>query len=246
MPSTYLYGVLLTIAFALGLLLFWRNRPVKNFSFDNFIDMSLIMAFLAIIGARLLYIALYPEQFSTFYDYIALHEGGLVFYGGFVAAISGLIIYCHRKKIDLAPTLAGLAPSLALGHSIGRLGCFNNNCCYGKTTNCCQIYHLPGDPAGVYRHPTQLYEAFFLLILMPLLQLQLNRCRSDQNADYLTVVSGYIFGYTIFRFLIEFLRGDDRGGFFWYMSISQILSLLIMTVMLVITIKRKHNSGKNN
>lgn len=245
MPSTYLYGFLMTVAFALGIFLFWRNRPGQNFNIDNFIDISLIMVFSAILGSRLLYIALYPQQFSTFYDYIALHEGGLVFYGGFIGAISGLIIYCRRKKIDLAPTLAGLAPSLALGHAIGRFGCYNNNCCYGKPTSCWQFYHLPGDPAGVYRHPTQLYEAFYLLILVPFLQIQLNRCRADEKTDYLTVVSRYIFGYTVFRFLIEFLRGDDRGGFFWHMSISQIISLLIMVVMLFITIRQKHNSGKN-
>lgn len=161
MSTTYLYGVFLSIAFALEMVLFWHNRPPKNFSFDNFIEINLIIAFLAIIGARLLYIAIYPQQFSSFYDYIALHEGGLVFYGGFIATISGVIIYCYQKNIEIASILAGLAPSTALGHAIGRLGCFNNNCCYGKPTNCCKIYHLPGDPAGVYRHPTQLYEAFF-------------------------------------------------------------------------------------
>lgn len=241
MPSTYIYGLLLSVAFVLGLGLFWHNRGKAGFSPDHFVDLSLLLVFGAIIGARILYILLYPQQFSTLYDYLALHEGGLVFYGGFIGALLLLIIYGRRHRLDLWQLGACLAPSLAIGQAIGRLGCFTNNCCYGKISESCHFYHLPGDPANVFRHPTQLYESAWLLILSLVLQWQLQRQVRSPDPDYAKVVNIYILAYTFFRFLIEFIRGDDRGGFFTglNLSISQLISLTLFFLLLFLRKSRR-------
>lgn len=228
-PTTYVYGFLMAIAFILGLWLFWINRHGNGISDGRLIDIALILVFTSICGARILYIILYPHHFSSLRDYFALHEGGLVFYGGFITATTALFLFCSRIGISAGSLFSQLAPSIALGHALGRLGCLANHCCYGKPTDLIKIYHLPGDEAGVFRHPTQLYESLFNFMLALLLQFLLHwQKKRQEKYDNLPALI-YIFSYTLFRFLVESLRGDDRGGFFtsFELSVSQLISLIL-------------------
>lgn len=246
MPDTaYVYGTLLTVAFVAGLTLFWYNRPRPGFSRDDFVNLSLVLVFSSIIGARILYIMLYPHQFNRLYDYLALHEGGLVFYGGFIGAALSMVIYGRLKKYSPWLLPASLAPSLALGQAIGRLGCFTNHCCYGQKTDFMQLYHLPGDATDVFRHPTQLYESAFMLLLAAFLQFQLKNQRRQKQPDHAKVASTYILAYTFFRFLIEFIRGDDRGGFFTVLnlSVSQLISLTLFLLLLALRKNFRQKTG---
>ncbi|MGM0598413.1 MAG: prolipoprotein diacylglyceryl transferase [Candidatus Rifleibacteriota bacterium] len=245
--SEWLYGILLTVAFISGLTIFYRNLSHSDLPGEIFIDVALITTISAIIGARTLYILLYPEQFNSLYEYIAVHEGGLVFYGGFLLAVICLILYCRLKKLSVSRLADIVAPSLALGHAIGRIGCFFNNCCYGKPTDSCHIYQLPSDPASLFRHPTQLYSSAFLFTLFIFLQKSQSYFPKSKifKPGFISLV--YILSYTFFRFLIEFLRGDNRGGFFTTLnlSVSQLISLVIFTIGLVILgLKIKNRTSK--
>lgn len=244
--SAYLYGCLMAVAFMVSLTLFWFNRSRAAVPDENFLDLSLIIVIFSVIGARVLYILLYPAQFSSWRDYLALHEGGLVFYGGFIAAIVGVIAYCFWKKINIPQILDAFAPSMAVGHAIGRLGCYANDCCYGTTTKAWEFYHLPFDHEGVFRHPTQLYESGYLWLLAITLQFLFLKTypRRSFRSGFIAYI--YLSSYTFFRFLIEFIRGDDRGGVFstMHLSISQILSLIIFIVSIIFATRSYFRTDK--
>jgi phosphatidylglycerol:prolipoprotein diacylglycerol transferase len=235
----YSYGVILTLAFIAALILLWHNLKRDGISFDKFLNISLIACIFSIGGARLLYILLFPEQFSTLRDYLAIHEGGLVYYGGFIGATVALIVYL--RKSDLYMYLDALAPSLALGQAIGRLGCFSNHCCYGKITELCTYYRLPTDAQHLFRHPTQIYSFVFLFILAILLQ-SFHRSSLTQKSKGITAVI-YLCAYTLFRFLVECLRGDNRGDTFTSLnlSISQLVSLIIFIISLTLAVNILRN-----
>ncbi|HEY9070525.1 MAG TPA: prolipoprotein diacylglyceryl transferase, partial [Candidatus Ozemobacteraceae bacterium] len=156
------YGVLLALAFAAGIGValhlcerFWITR-------DQIIDLAILFMFAAIAGSRILYIFLYPKQFPDITSLFALNRGGLVFYGGFVATALAVVAYGRWQGISLRLLGDLIAPSLAMGHTIGRLGCFANGCCYGAPSDLPWACRFPAAGDGLTRHPTQLYEALFL------------------------------------------------------------------------------------
>ncbi|PKL45668.1 MAG: prolipoprotein diacylglyceryl transferase [Candidatus Riflebacteria bacterium HGW-Riflebacteria-1] len=226
----YTYGILVLIAFLAGIWLFRRNARQLSLAVPDLVDLSLVISISGLIGARAAYILLFPEQFSTIRDYLAIHEGGLVFYGSLIGAVIATAIYCQatgysfRKLVDL------IAPAAALGHAIGRLGCINNNCCYGAVTTTYSIYRLPGDPPGQFRHPTQIYESLFLLVLLFVLNRLLRICYAGTSTKSGLVAGIYLAAYSFFRFLIEYIRGDSRGGFYtaYNLSPSQITAVILL------------------
>ena len=246
----YTYGILLLFAFVSGIAWFAANCRKLGQPLPDLVDILLVIAISGITGARLLYIILFPEQFSGLADYFALHEGGLVFYGGLFSAIAGLFIYLRQKGIAWQPVFDCLIPSLAMGQALGRLGCLINGCCYGRRSEILHIYRLSGDPEGFFRHPTQAYEAIFLILMAVIATRMLHR----QTATGLRkpgILSGlYLSAYSGWRFLIEFLRDDPRGGFFttMHLSPSQLLSIILMAMggsMIVYCSKYSAGSGVN-
>lgn len=227
---TYAYGILMTFAFLAGTGLFALNCRLRHEPMPDLVDLLLVMSISGVVGARLMYIALFPEQFHTMADYLALHEGGLVFYGGLLATLIALVSFARRKKLNLRVLLDFLAPSLALGHAIGRFGCLINECCYGSRTDLIHIYRISSDPLGCYRHPAQLYEAVFELLLAIVLSIFLHTRRGSNRANSGLIAGFYLIAYSFFRFLIEFIRGDERGGFFTplHLSPSQLTAVVIM------------------
>lgn len=231
------YGVLLATAFGLGIGLGIYNGKKLGFNSDQIIDLALWFVISAIVGSRVLYILLYPDQFKSFISYIDITKGGLVFYGGFLFTLVTVIGYAFYNKIDLRDLGDLIAPSLSLGHSIGRIGCFINGCCYGKPTECFCGIVFKNLHDNLPRHPTQLYESFFLMITF-LISLWLlgKRCQQkniiiNRFKAFKGIVWGYyLLSYSIWRFFIEYFRDDDRGGVFTRLnlSISQLISVFLL------------------
>ena len=166
---------------------------------------------------------------GEFADSIFAEGTGSTFYGGLIGGAAAFLLFyficgSHKMKdkehlrsfskiLDLAPAC------IAIGHAIGRVGCFFAGCCYGIRTN---------SPLGVYLEtvpykvlPTQLFETFFLLLLFAYLVL---RFTSGKHYN----LSVYLIGYGIWRFMIEFLRGDDRGEtIVSFLSPSQLIAVLL-------------------
>lgn len=232
----HLYGVLLALAYLTGIASgLWHGRRL-GFASDDILDLAVWFLASSILGARLLYIFLYPDQFPTWISYLALHQGGLVFFGGFVATAVTVVMYGRYRHWSLRDLGDMIAPSLAFAHVVGRIGCFTNGCCYGRQTDSVLGVVFPNLADGIARHPTQLYEALVLLVLGGGASYLIRRRATKPGAVFPGLVWGlYMSLYGLFRFLIEFLRGDDRGGFFTplELSISQCLGLVALFIGIV-------------
>ena len=226
----YTYGILVLVAFLVGMWLFKRNADQLGLSTPSLLDLALITTISGLLGARIAYILIFPEQFSTLYDYLAIHEGGLVFYGALITVTAALAVYCRYIGYSFRRLSDLIAPSAALGHAIGRLGCLSNHCCYGAPTSFCTYYRLPADPPGLFRHPTQIYESVFLLALVFVVNRTLQSCYAGNSAKSGLVAGFYLTAYSFFRFLIEFIRDDERGGFYTALNLSpsQITAIILL------------------
>ncbi|MBF0410094.1 MAG: prolipoprotein diacylglyceryl transferase [Candidatus Riflebacteria bacterium] len=220
------YGVCLSLAFFAGISTGVLVGRRLDFSFEQVIDLSLWFLVSAIAGARILYIFLFPSQFPGIIDMISLTSGGLVFFGGFIATVIALIVWAKLNKKSLRDMGDFVAAPLATGHAIGRIGCFLNGCCYGKSTSFLMGMVFPNLADGIKRHPTQLYEAVFLFVLF-LISLVLLNLRKKSVIPRGSVWGIYVLYYSIFRFSIEYLRDDNRGDFFFggQYSVSQVISI---------------------
>lgn len=243
-----------------------KNRKYANVSSDQVADILFLLILSGVIGARLFYIISYFDQFKYNYikgyrvlntipqmllEMLRIDHGGLVFYGGFICAVIAMIIYCRRKKLDFWMITDMCVPGLALGHAFGRVGCFLNGCCFGKTTEMpCAITYPAGTlPALRYPdvahqkiiqigegvqsvcssmplHPVQLYESLCNVLLAVLLNFSLKKLKRGQN------LALYMFLYGVIRFSDEFFRGDYRtvDFFFGIFTPGQFIGLFIIPI----------------
>ncbi len=162
----------------------------------------------AIIGARALYVATYWEESFAgkgWAEVFKIRQGGLVFYGGFIAAALCAIFYASRKKLPLWRTADAFAPSVALGHAFGRIGCLMTGCCYGKVCELPWAIQFPADhqthPEAV--HPVQIYAACLNLALYLSLAYLYRRKSFDGQ-----IFALYLMAYALLRALLEIFRGD--------------------------------------
>ena len=124
-----------------------------------------------------------------------------------------------------------------LFHTFGRIGCFLGGCCYGIPCDFGFVYtQNPIAMAnGVRRFPVQLLEALFCFFLFLLLfsLFRRGRCKNRLLALYLGI-------YSVGRFFLEYLRGDDYRGFLWGLSTSQLISILLLTGVLLYLAAARH------
>lgn len=183
------------------------------------------------IGAKLLFLYTIPMDLSSSLIQASSFwlGGGFVFYGGFLGALFYLLVLRGLKFPVNADVIWAMIPALTIGHAIGRFGCFLAGCCYGKETDWFWGIHLH----GADRHPTQLLEFSFLLIL----GLYLLKAKKDK----VFLITIYLVSYGIIRLIIEALRGDQIRGTWGTLTPSQWISLgLILggTTIYIRNIKR--------
>jgi phosphatidylglycerol:prolipoprotein diacylglycerol transferase len=140
------------------------------------------------------------------------------------------------------------APGIALGHVIGRMGCFFAGCCFGRATDVPWAITFTnqyaaenvGTPLNVPLHPTQLYEAGAELVILGLLLVMERKGRPFPGRTFW----GYLLLYGITRFIIEFYRGDARG-MVGDLSTSQFVSVILVPLSLVMlmVLSRRSNPG---
>jgi phosphatidylglycerol:prolipoprotein diacylglycerol transferase len=226
------YGFFLALAFVMAVLYLSysiKKSKEKIISQDELFSLSIYLLIIAMIGARSFFVLVNLDEFILFpFDIFKVWCGGLVYYGGFIAAIVFMSLYVKRKKISLFKVGDLFAPALALGHTIGRVGCFFAGCCYGKAS----IFLWT--VARVRLHPTQLYEAsgnFFLFLF-------LNSCSKKRYKDGMRLAI-YFIGYAVLRFIIEFFRGDHKKMQYFGLSIAQIISIFLFLIGVIIVICKK-------
>ena len=211
-----MYGVLLVIGVALGLFTAHRRAQRVGLPAEQVVDFALWVVLWGLFGAKALLAVTEPVYLRSPQALLSLLRAGGVFYGGFIAAVIAAIVLLRRYGLPFTPVVDALAPSVALAHFFGRLGCFAAGCCYGAVCDkpWAVVFTNPlaaeisGTPLGLRLHPTQLYEAAFNLANYAFLA-WLFRRRPPAG----TVLGSYLVSYGIARFLIEFLRGDPDRGF---------------------------------
>jgi phosphatidylglycerol:prolipoprotein diacylglycerol transferase len=244
----YPYGVLLATGILLAIWLAARHAAEDGLDKNEMYNFALRVVIASLIGAKLLLIITDWDSFSSDWRNIFsidfLRAGG-VYYGGFLAGLASAAYLVWSHKLPGWKVADAFAPAIALGQSIGRLGCFAAGCCWGRPTTSWvgveftpQAHEQVGVPMGVHLHPTQLYESTVtLLIFLFLLWLRKRRAYPGQ------VVLIYILLYATARFIIEFYRGDWRG---WVgpLSTSQfIAAVLAMGSMALLILWRKRGES---
>ena len=122
---------MVALGFLAGLWTASRRAPREGVAPDRILDLGPWLIVGAIAGARTLYVVSdWREQFSgkPIWEIFMVQHGGLVYYGGLIGSSLAFICYALWRKIPLWKGADILAPSIALGHALGRIGCLLNGC----------------------------------------------------------------------------------------------------------------------
>ncbi|MBI4503882.1 MAG: prolipoprotein diacylglyceryl transferase [Gemmatimonadetes bacterium] len=235
------YGLMMMAAFLLGGWAMQRELRRRGLNEEYAADIVVAAVIGGIVGAKLWYVALTGDPGAL------LSRGGLVWYGGFLGGVVGVALNGWRRRVPIRLTMDVVAPALALGYAIGRVGCFLVQDDYGMPTTLPWGMRfpngLPPTTAGNLKqmfgasvpantppwevlavHPTQLYEVAAMLFAFWLLW----RLRAHWHA------TGWLFGLYLMlagteRFLVEIVRAkDDR--FLGPLTIAQVTSIALVLV----------------
>ena len=241
----YTYGVLLAAAYLLGLQFALVRARARGLDANRVMDLGIWIIISALIGAKLLLLIVDFDTFrSSPGEMLTLMRSGGVFYGGLIAAVAVAIWYMRRHKMPVWSVSDAFAPGIALGHVIGRMGCFFAGCCFGRSTDVPWAVTFTneyarqnvGTPLNIPLHPTQLYEAGAELLILGFLLLLERRGRSFPGRTFWS----YMLVYGITRFIIEFYRGDARG-MVGALSTSQFVSVLLvpLSILMLVLLSRR-------
>src|SRR5438067_8428444 len=264
------YGLLIATAFLVAMQLAGRAARLAGLDRERVMDLCFWILLAAMVGSRVLFIIVNWEDYAHDPASIfAFWKGGLVFYGGFIGAVLVSIWYMRKHRMSFFPYADAIIPSVAIGHAIGRLGCFAAGCCWGAACD----PHLPWAarfppeslayqsqlsnhliPPGALHtipiHPTQLYEALGELCIFVVLTLWASRKRFHGE-----LLALYLMLYAPLRATIDTMRGDEeRGrvfnflgplarGAWWNLSTSELISVAIFALGVVLYVMLGRRAG---
>ncbi len=253
------YGLFLCLALIASIALAaWRARREK-IDPELIYDLAFWLFLGGILGARLFFVIQYwGVKVHRLIDIVKIWEGGIVLYGSILGGLAAFLLFWARRRFPMRATMDVIAPSLALGIALGRLGCFMNGCCYGDQCDLPWAVSFPGPRVGVpgnpdlmiagsppwqdqHRHelipettrwslPTHPTQLYSALDGL-ILCLLLERYYPIRRRDG-EVMALLMLTYPITRFLIEWLRNDE-GAIVAGMTISQLISILVLLVGVV-------------
>jgi phosphatidylglycerol:prolipoprotein diacylglycerol transferase len=230
------YGFLVATGVLVGLMVAARLAQRQGQDPEKAWNLGILAVLSAIVGAKVLLVvndwSFYASHPRELFSLSMLQAGG-VFYGGLLAAIAVSVWYIRRNHMPVLRTCDAFAPGIALGHAIGRIGCFAAGCCYGKPTSLPWgvtftnplAHELVGTPLNVHIHPTQLYESAVELINFFILYWLIRHKKFEGQ-----VIGAYMFLYGFARYFLEFVRDDpERGSVFGgMMTGTQLISIILV------------------
>ncbi|MBU0951486.1 MAG: prolipoprotein diacylglyceryl transferase [Elusimicrobia bacterium] len=225
------YGFFVALGFAAAIYYLSRQAAKQALSVETILDLGLYILLSGLIGARAIYVALnWGFYRSNLLEIFFIWSGGLVLYGGVVTAFIAVFFYLRKKKYDILKFADLFSPAFFLGLAIGRIGCLCAGCCYGRpTTGFWGIVFSNTKafaPLNIKLVPTQILESLFSFIVFVFTH-YLNRKKIFNSQTFFTA----IIIYSLWRFFIEFFRGDDRGPMiFNRLYPSQFISILFLVI----------------
>jgi phosphatidylglycerol:prolipoprotein diacylglycerol transferase len=240
------YGVLVATGVITGLFIAANLSKRQGEDPEKAWNLGIYAVLSAIVGAKLLLIindfgwyASHPKEIFS----LGVLQAGGVFYGGVLAAIAVSVWYIRANHMPVLRTCDAFAPGLALGHAIGRIGCFAAGCCYGKPTSHWwgvtfrnpQAAQWVGTPLNIPLEPTQLFESAIELANFVFLYWLIKHKKFEGQ-----VIGSYLFIYGVARYFIEFIRDDpDRGSMFGgAMTGTQFISICLVVAGGLLWLKR--------
>ena len=223
------YGIMMALAYCSGLYYCHKQQSRLGIKKDKFYDLIFWIIIGALVGGKLFYIWFNFDSFSAA-TLIEKIRYGFVFYGGFLGGLTAGVLWLKKHKRPILPAMDFFAVPLALGHAIGRIGCFLAGCCYGKVAhNFLGVKYtdphslVPPHLHNVSLYPVQLMESVLVLILF----FVLSHYYKERHKKGV-IFAGYLLGYGIIRFTLEFFRFDDRGAGILGLSPSQIIAVILI------------------
>lgn len=250
------YGVMMALGFLAGYANWFFLTRDQPRNMNMYADLLFWIIISGVGGARIAYVLGDLKHFIAHpSQIIRVDQGGLTYYGGVIGAAVAILLFARRQKQSVLALLDLVVTSVPLAHAFGRIGCFLNGCCYGKVHQGLCSVHFPQHSLAWYDHynageitatasrslpvlPTQLFEAGWNLVVYLLLLWAFRR------KPYCGFTTGfYLVTYPVGRFLIEFMRGDDRLQ--WHgLSAAQILSIGFILFGAGILIVKGHEARK--
>jgi len=208
------YGLMYVIAIALGFFLLIKENRRKQLplSTENLLDLLLWTVPIAILGARLYYVAFHWDYYGAhLLDILKIWEGGLAIHGGVLAGIAVVFLYTRARGVRFWRLTDALVPSLILGQAIGRIGNLMNGDAFGTPTTLPWGIRFPADsPAGMAypgqaTHPSMIYEMLLNLAIFAFLWWWVRK--RDFHDGFATAL--YFILYALARSIVSFTRGDS-------------------------------------
>ncbi len=231
------YGILLALAFLAGIGITNHLAQKRGIATEDVVNLAFVVMISAIIGARLLYVVFHLSEFKGrwMYTFVPIQQNGtiglsgLILLGGVGGAVLTGSLYLWKKKLPIWKFSDSVAPALAFGIFVGRIGCFLNGCCFGKACHLPWGVKFPADSyAGMIMgsipiHPTQLYASFYALLMFGLL-LQAERRQPYEGF----LAAFFLMMYGIGRFVIDFFRFYEHQMFVLNgLDFNQVVSVMM-------------------
>ncbi len=229
------YGLMIALGILVCVFMGMYRAKKHGYQDEAVLDIAIFGILSGFIGAKLLYVLVEFKSFLANPMNVLGSEGFVVYGGIIVGALAG-VIYCRVKKLPFWEYFDLLAPSIAIAQGFGRIGCFLAGCCYGRPTDAFWGITFPEKsfaPAGIPLIPTQLISSAGDFIIAGILLLYSKNNKHSGNVGIL-----YMILYGIGRFLIEFLRSDDRG-MVGMLSTSQFISIGIVLLAFLLFFRKK-------
>jgi phosphatidylglycerol:prolipoprotein diacylglycerol transferase len=255
--AVHSYGVMLALSFILGIYLAVNRGEKRGIKGDHLVNLGFIIIIASVVGARIFYVLFHLDEFEDrlLYSFWPVQEdgtvglGGLILLGGFSLALLSSALYLYYKKLDFWKMADSVAPSIALGVFLTRIGCFLNGCCFGKACSLPWGVKFPfHSPAGavmgdIHIHPTQMYSSLYGLIILGILFVM----------DRKRYFDGFIFAaflilFGVSRFTVDFFRYYEGQMFIIDgLQVNQIISIILFLIGLsMILYKLRFASRKVN
>ena len=237
--TVHTYGLMIAIGLLAALYIAEYRAPKNGLDKEMVFPLTMNCLITGILGAKLMFILQGWKEFLE--DPKAmLGSSGLVVYGGIIGGILCAIIYCKIKKQNFWDAFDIALPSVAVAQAFGRIGCFFAGCCYGAKTDAwygIAFTHSDYAPNGVKMIPTQLISSAGMFLIAALLFWYAYHAKKTGQ-----VGAAYMVLYSIGRFCVEFLRGDEVRGRVGSLSTSQFISIFILAAGVALWILRSKST----